>query len=55
MRKRKEIFVLVRVIIAVMKYHDQKELVEKRVYFAHSSINAERAGTHTGQELGGRS
>jgi hypothetical protein len=51
--------VLVRVTIAMMK-HDQKQLGEERVYLLtaphnSSSPKVENAGTHTGQEPGGRS
>ena len=52
--------VLVKVTIAVMKYHDQSKLGRKGfVWFAlpHqcSSLTEVRAGTHTGRESGGRS
>ena len=45
-----------RVSIAVMKHHDQKQLGGKRVYFLHSPISkAVRLGTQAGQDPGGRS
>jgi hypothetical protein len=49
--------VLVRVTIAVMKHHDQKQLGEERVYMAYqcSSLKEVRTGTQARQEPGGRS
>ena len=51
---------LVRVTIAVMKHHDQKQLGEKRVFMLTVSYNglsskAVRTETHIGHEPGGRS
>ena len=59
-RKMKNNPVLVRVTIAVMSHHDQKQCGEERVYFAHTSIEqfiikTLRTGTQAGQEPGGRS
>ena len=50
---------LVRITIAVMKHHNQRQLGEERVYLAYTSISLfilkeVRTGTHTGQEPGDR-
>jgi hypothetical protein len=46
--------ILVRVIVAVMKCHDQKQLSEKTFYLAYISMNQNppreaKAGTHSNQ------
>lgn len=50
----------VRVTVAVMKQHDEKQVGEKWVYFVYTSMSQfiteeVRVGTHAGQEAGGRS
>lgn len=53
--------IIFRDFITVIKYHDEKQLIEERVYFlayssiAQSIIKEVEAGTQTGQGPGGRS
>lgn len=50
--------VLVRVAITVMKYYDQSQVVEERVYLVHTSVSLfiiEEVRTWMGQNSGGKS
>jgi len=51
--------ILLRVTIALISHHDQKQIGEERVYLPytamlHSSLKEVRMGTQTGLEPGGR-